>query len=187
MLGIIIVIGLIFLSISALFVIKSLVSLNALARISNYLDVSTGRKIHDSLWPAFSIIALLCYISGEQQTTTNLRKCQTGAFELSTNSMNNPMRGGLKRHLLSFRQVINVTPAWRLFTQAFIQTQIKENIKAPRHWPMCGEFTGDRWIPRTNGQQRGKCFYLIDDVIMIFIEKPGKGATAKENRQCRVA
>ena len=30
--------------------------------------------------------------------------------------------------------------------------QIKENIKAPRHWPLCGEFAGDRWIPRTNGQ-----------------------------------
>ena len=27
-----------------------------------------------------------------------------------------------------------------LFTQPFIQTQIKENIKAPRHWPLCGEF-----------------------------------------------
>ena len=26
------------------------------------------------------------------------------------------------------------------------------NIKAPRHWPLCGEFTGHRWIPRTNGQ-----------------------------------
>ena len=30
--------------------------------------------------------------------------------------------------------------------------QIKENIKAPRHWPLFGEFIGDRWIPRTNGQ-----------------------------------
>ena len=30
--------------------------------------------------------------------------------------------------------------------------QIKENIKAPRYWPLCGEFTGDRWIPRTKGQ-----------------------------------
>ena len=27
--------------------------------------------------------------------------------------------------------------------------QIKENIKALRHWPLCGEFTDDRWIPRT--------------------------------------
>ena len=32
------------------------------------------------------------------------------------------------------------SPASRLFTQAFIQTQIKENIKAPRHWPLRGEF-----------------------------------------------
>ena len=36
----------------------------------------------------------------------------------------------------------------------------QRNIKAPRHWPLRGEFTGDRWIPRTNGQLRGKCFHL---------------------------
>ena len=53
------------------------------------------------------------------------------------------------------------SPASRLFSQPFIQTHIKENIKAPRHWPLCGEFTGDRWIPRTNGQKRGKCFHLM--------------------------
>ena len=29
----------------------------------------------------------------------------------------------------------------------FIQTQIKENIKAPRHWPLCGEFTGTGEFP----------------------------------------
>ena len=47
-------------------------------------------------------------------------------------------------------------PMWRLksptsplFTQPFIQAQIKENIKAPRH---SGEFIGDQWIPCTNGQ-----------------------------------
>ena len=28
----------------------------------------------------------------------------------------------------------------------------KENIKAPRHWPLCGEFTGDQWIPHAKGQ-----------------------------------
>ena len=39
------------------------------------------------------------------------------------------------------------SPASRLFTQPLIQTQIKENIKAPRHWPLCWEFTGNRWIP----------------------------------------
>ena len=50
------------------------------------------------------------------------------------------------------RDSVSKSPASRLFTQPFIQTQIKENVKAPRHWPLCGEFTGDRWIPRTNGQ-----------------------------------
>ena len=54
-----------------------------------------------------------------------------------------------------------MSPVWRLFTQSSIQAQIKENIKAPRHWPLCGEFTGDRWIQRINGHLRGKCFHLM--------------------------
>ena len=48
------------------------------------------------------------------------------------------------------------SPASLVFTQPFIPTQIKENSKAPRHWPLCGEFTMDRWIPHTNGQLCGK-------------------------------
>ena len=35
------------------------------------------------------------------------------------------------------------SPASPLFTQPFIQAQIKENVKAPCHWPLCGEFTGN--------------------------------------------
>ena len=31
------------------------------------------------------------------------------------------------------------SPASRLFTQPFVQAQIKESIKAPRHWPLWGE------------------------------------------------
>ena len=52
------------------------------------------------------------------------------------------------------------SPALRLFTRPFIRAQIKENIKATRHWPLCREFTGDQWIPRTTDQWRGKCFHL---------------------------
>ena len=40
-------------------------------------------------------------------------------------------------------------------------SQIKENIKTPRQWPLCEEFTDDRWIPRTKGTLRGKCFHLM--------------------------
>ena len=46
---------------------------------------------------------------------------------------------------------------------------MKENIKAPRHWPLWGEFTGDRWIPRTEGQWRGKCFHLMTSSCHIFM------------------
>ena len=39
------------------------------------------------------------------------------------------------------------SPASRLFTQPFIQGEIKENIKAPGNWPLCGEFTGTGEFP----------------------------------------
>ena len=45
-------------------------------------------------------------------------------------------------------QIIGVS----IFAQPCVQAQIKKNIKAPRHWPLLGESTGDRWIPLTNGQ-----------------------------------
>ena len=48
------------------------------------------------------------------------------------------------------------SPASTFFTQSFNQAQIKENIKAPSHWPWCG----DRWIPAQT-LWRGICFNLI--------------------------
>ena len=44
------------------------------------------------------------------------------------------------------------SPASWLFTQLFIQAQVRENIKAPRLWPFCGEFAGEPWISRTKDQ-----------------------------------
>ena len=64
------------------------------------------------------------------------------------------------------RSRLKKSPASRLFTQPFIQAQIKENIKTRRHWPLWGEFTGDRWIPHTRGQWRGKCFHLMTSSCM---------------------
>ena len=39
------------------------------------------------------------------------------------------------------------------------QAQIKENIKATRHWPLWGEFIYDTWIPLTK-------VFTFDDVSM---------------------
>ena len=57
------------------------------------------------------------------------------------------------------------TSASLLFTKTFIQAQIKEKIKATRHWPLCGEFTGSQWISHTKGPITRKMFQF-DDVIM---------------------
>ena len=57
----------------------------------------------------------------------------------------------------------------RLFTKPFVRAQIKENTKAPRHWPLLGEFPGDRWIPRKGSVTRK--IFPFDDVIMT-LEQP---------------
>ena len=56
------------------------------------------------------------------------------------------------------------SPAWRLFTQPFIQVQIKENTKAPRHWPLCREFTEVPAQRASNAEN-----VSIDDVIMKIV------------------
>ena len=58
------------------------------------------------------------------------------------------------------------SPASQLFTEPLIQAYIKENNKPPRHWPLWGDFTVDRWIPHTNGQWRGKCLHLMTSSCM---------------------
>ena len=61
------------------------------------------------------------------------------------------------RVVVHYNDVIMSTVASQI-TSVFIvcstavQAQIKENIKVPRHWPLCGESTCDRWIPRTEHQ-----------------------------------
>ena len=52
-----------------------------------------------------------------------------------------------------------------IVTQPYIQAQIKENINAPRHYPLLEEFTGDRWIPVQKGPVTRKMF-PFDHVII---------------------
>ena len=52
--------------------------------------------------------------------------------------------------IMSAIDVSNQQPHDCLLNRLF-KAQIKENIKAPLCLPLCGEFTDDRWIPRTKG------------------------------------
>ena len=59
------------------------------------------------------------------------------------------------------------SPASRLFTQPFVQTQIKETIKAPRHWPFVWGI--HRWS--VNSPHKGPVMWKMfpfDDVFMVF-------------------
>ena len=38
------------------------------------------------------------------------------------------------------------------FYSTFYSAADKRKHQVSRHWPLCGEFTGDRWIPHTKGQ-----------------------------------
>ena len=71
--------------------------------------------------------------------------------------------------------IASQTSAFRLFTQPFVQAYINENIEAPPHWPLWGEFTGVRWIHRwihrslLNSPHQGpvtRKMFPFDDVIM---------------------
>ena len=53
-----------------------------------------------------------------------------------------------------------------------IQAQITENIKAPRHWPLCGEFTGDQWIPLHKWPVTRKRFPFDDVIIEVKLHLP---------------
>ena len=44
------------------------------------------------------------------------------------------------------------SPASWSCAQSFVQAQIKENIKTPRHWPLWRGSIGDQWIPLTKSQ-----------------------------------
>ena len=58
------------------------------------------------------------------------------------------------------------SPASRLFTQPFIQVQIKENIKAQRHWPCAGNLPVSDECPHKGPVTRK--MLPFDDVIMNF-------------------
>ena len=49
--------------------------------------------------------------------------------------------------------------------------QINDNIKAPGHWPLWGEFTGDRWIPHTKGQLHGNFSFWWHQHIHVHNKK----------------
>ena len=59
------------------------------------------------------------------------------------------------------------SPVSRLFAQSFVEAKIKENIKAPRHWPLSGIHRSPLDSPHKGSITRK--MFSFDDVIMACI------------------
>ena len=75
-------------------------------------------------------------------------------MQIIPSNHHNGLSQGSKRSLVCYNDVIMSAMACQITSLTivyppFIQAEIRENIKAPCHWPLYGEFTGDQWIPRT--------------------------------------
>ena len=68
-----------------------------------------------------------------------------------------------------------ITMASLLFAQPFVQVQIKDNIKAPRHWPFVRAIHRS---PVNSPHKRPVTRKMLsfDDVVMLFIKKRHKKA-----------
>ena len=53
------------------------------------------------------------------------------------------------------------SPASRFFCSTVYSGADKRKHQSSASLALCWEFAGDRWIPRTKGQWRGKCFHLM--------------------------
>ena len=108
------------------------------------------------------IITLVC-----QQVMVCLQYIQTHECFIVV-FYNNANKDGNIRTLLCSDVIISamasqITGVSIVYSTACSNTD-KENIKAPFHWPLWGEFTGVRWIPRTKAVTRK--MFPFDDIIM---------------------
>ena len=111
------------------------------------------------LWRAFKIAAM-----------KKCRKAKNCKFNISTTNYHRSIDSLLMRTITSFLWHYNdvimgaiasqITSPTTAYSTVYLGAD-QRDIKAPRHWPLCGEFTDDQSIPRKNGQQRGKCVHLM--------------------------
>ena len=71
--------------------------------------------------------------------------------------------GGVKRRIYSdviIGAMVQITSLSIVYSTVYSGTDQWKH-QSSRHRPSCGEFNGDRWIPRTNVQWRGNVFHFM--------------------------
>ena len=64
--------------------------------------------------------------------------------------------------------------------------QIKKNIKAPCHWHLIGESSGNRWIPFTKGQWHGKWRHHVLQTIFAYMTGMSWFAFIVPRQHCQI-
>ena len=59
------------------------------------------------------------------------------------------------------RLASQITSLTVVYSIVYSDADQRKHQSSAYHWPLCGEFLGDRWIPRTNDQLRWKCSHLM--------------------------
>ena len=116
--------------------------------IKKHQSFFSGR-LHDNDRPLLSPYAKDYHelLSNIVETRSNMISCACGRIHWSKN-MNHRLHyiDAIVSAMTS--QITSVL----IFYPTVYSHAVQRNIKAPRHWPMWGEFTGDRWSPHTKGQ-----------------------------------
>ena len=139
------------------------------------LNRSHETKRHSQGWANFTykvIYSMIYLVQQKFDNRTKIRK-KTTMFEIvgkyiTTNRKHHTHYSGVIMGTIA-SEITGVS----LVTQPFVQTQIEENIKAPRHWWLCGEFTGDWWIlaqRASNAEnvsiwRRHQVYFMGDNVV----------------------
>ena len=133
-----------------LFSQRQVVHLLYISEAAEMVNCRVVREIEIFPTPTNTVMILIYHVNSGMQWhwTFDRRLVFSSYFHAHTTHRHLPSRITMTSSWASWRVK---SPASRLFILQLIQAQIKENVKASRHWPLWGELTSDRWIRRTRG------------------------------------
>ena len=130
-----------------------------IGKVSQISDFLFSLYLEDAeYWSDLKLLALCWWRYDMKPSSSLLTLCERNPTVTGDLVINNTPH---YNDVIMSAMTSQITSLTIVYSTVYSRRISKENIKTPRHWPLWGEITGDRWIPRTKGQQHGKCFHLM--------------------------
>ena len=129
--------------------------------------MQTSVRIPLYIWPSGRIaIWLMIYKISNNTTVFFIKHILSLSFTLPFSIWHRSDAITQRSYCLHYSDVIISVMASQITKVLIVYSPVCSNAdqrkhESSRHWPLWGEFTGHRWIPRPKGQLRGKCFHLM--------------------------